>query len=117
MCPLIMKIDQLAQPVVSLGVMGCLCLMTGLLCHFLLPKTKGSTTETFEDVSEMTRFQSWSPRVQRKQTKTSETEEHREVVLQSGVIDEYSDDFSVRFLNKIKGSCEPNEILRFLEIK
>ena len=102
MCPLIMKIEQLSHPVVSLGVMGCLCLMTGLLCHFLLPKTRGSTAETFEDGSEMARFKAWSPRVsQRKQTKTSETEEQREEILQSGVIDEYSDEFLVRFHKKV----------------
>ena len=98
-CPLIMRIE-LAHPVVPLGVMGCLSLTTGLLCHFLLPNTKGSTAETFEDGSDMARFKTWSPRVRRKMKKTSETAEQRVEMVESGVMDEY-DEFWVRFQNKI----------------
>ena len=100
-CPLIMRIELLAQAVVPLGVMGCLCLTTGLLCHFLLPKTKGLTSETFDDGAEMLRFQAWSPRVQRTQTKTSESEGERVEMVESCVVDDYNDEFSVRCHDKM----------------
>jgi len=74
--PLVMMLQNITHPVVPLGVMGCFCLTTGLLCHCLLPKTKGTTAETFDDDSVMSRFQAalWSPRVFRKQTKTDDDE-------------------------------------------
>lgn len=76
MSPLVMMLQNITHPVVPLGVMGCFCLTTGLLCHCLLPKTKGTTAETFDDDSVMSRFQAalWSPRVFRKQTKTDDDE-------------------------------------------
>lgn len=95
-CPLIMKIEVLAHAVVPLGVMGCLSLTTGLLCHFLLPRTKGSTAETFEDGSDISRFMEWSPRVQRTQTKLGETEVERVEMIES-----CADEFSVRFQRNI----------------
>ena len=100
-CPLIMKIELLAHAVVPLGVMGCLCLTTGLLCHFFLPKTKGSTAETFDDSSEFSRFNAWSPRVivrKKKKTQTTETEEDRVEMVESYAIDGHTDEFAVRIL-------------------
>lgn len=69
--PLVMMLQNITHPVVPLGVMGCFCLTAGLLCHCLLPKTKGTMAETFDDGSVMSRFQAavWSPRVYRNQTK------------------------------------------------
>ena len=74
MSPLVMMLQNITHPVVPLGVMGCFCLTAGLLCHCLLPKAKGTTAETFDDGSVMSRFQAalWSPRVYRKQTKTDD---------------------------------------------
>ena len=96
MSPLIMKLQHLAHPVVPLGVMGCFSLTTGLLCHCFLPKTKGTTAETFEDGSEMSRFQAWSPRVRRKQKRNSENETQKVEMVESTIIDEYNDEYSVR---------------------
>ena len=98
MCPIIMMLQHLAYPVVPLGVMGCFSLTTGLLCHCFLPKTKGTTAETFDDGSEMSRFQAWSPRVLRKKKKTgSESETQKLEMVESTITDEYA----VRFKGKL----------------
>lgn len=96
--PLIMTIERLPHPVLPLGIMACLCLTTGLLCHFLLPKTKGSTAETFEDGSELSRFKSWSPKTYRKIAKTTESGAHSLEMVENNVTDEDNDEFAVRFL-------------------
>lgn len=96
--PLIMTIERLPHPVLPLGIMACLCLTTGLLCHFLLPKTKGSTAETFEDGSELSRFKSWSPKTYRKIAETSESGAHSLEMVENNVTDEDNDEFAVRFL-------------------
>ena len=101
MSPLIMMLENITHPVVPLGVMGCLCLTAGLLCHCLLPKTKGTTAETFDDGSEMSRFQAamWSPRVHRKQTKTDGESGIDNVVMTENTTDvECSDKYEVRVL-------------------
>lgn len=94
LAPLIMTIERLPHPVLPLGIMGCLCLTTGLLCHFLLPKTKGSTAETFEDGSELSRFKSWSPKTYRKIAKTSESGAHSLEMVENNVTDEDNDEFA-----------------------
>lgn len=99
MCPLIMRLEKLAHPVVPLGVMGCFCLTTGLLCHCFLPKTKGTTAETFDDGSQsaLARFQSWAPRVTRKQKKPDIESEPQgaEMGLGNAGIDEDDDEYAV----------------------
>ncbi len=108
MCPLIMKLQQIAHPVVPLGVMGCFSLTTGLLCHCFLPKTKGTTAETFDDGAEMSRFQAWSPRVLRKQKKTdSESETQKVEMVENTNTDDNDDEYAVRFSYRRKVNCIP----------
>jgi len=61
-------------------------------------KTKGSTAETFEDGSELSRFKSWSPKTYRKIAKTSESGAHSLEMVGNNVTDEDNDEFAVRFL-------------------
>ena len=96
-CPLIMRIELLAHAVVPLGVMGCLCLTAGLLCHFLLPKTQDSTAEDFDGSSQMTRFQGCVPRVHWTKNKTSEIGHDRVEMVDSCTIDVCNENLSVRF--------------------
>ena len=99
MSPLVMMLQNITHPVVPLGVMGCLCLTAGLLCHCLLPKTKGTTAETFDDGSVMSRFQAarWKPRVHRNKTKTDDESGIDNDAMAENTNDvECSDEFEVR---------------------
>ncbi|XP_068722913.1 solute carrier family 22 member 13-like isoform X2 [Montipora capricornis] len=87
-CPLIMRIELLAHAVVPLGVMGCLCLTAGLLCHFLLPKTQDSTAEDFDGSSQMTRTQGCVPRVHWTKRKTSKIGHDRVEMVDSCTIND-----------------------------
>ena len=92
-------LQNITHPVVPLGVMGCFCLTAGLLCHCLLPKTKGTTAETFDDEAAMSRFQAalWKPKVYRKHARTDDESGIDNVSMAETTDDvECSDEYEVR---------------------
>ena len=100
--PLIMTLQRF-HPVVPLGVMGCFSLIAGILCHCLLPRTKGTmTSETFDDISYPKMYfsqKSWSPKAYRRRRNDPENESQS--VDSGNPIDDsidpdYNDDYPVK---------------------
>ena len=93
-------LQNITHPVVPLGVLGCFCFTAGLLCHCLLPKTKGTTADTFDDGSALSRFQaaSWKPKVYRKQPQPDDDSGIDHVAMAENTENdvECSDEYEVR---------------------